>query len=111
MGQAQTVTNAVTDYDYKPDRETILAYSEQEFSRDISEYILKMMDNEDLREALDEATRWNRTMVEQRGNPESYRNWKNLTVAGRAMGGHIQAIGEIIFQNWLDQTAARNEQA
>jgi len=109
MGQAQTVTNAVTDYDYKPDRETILAYSEQEFSRDISEYILKMMDNEDLREVLKEATWWNRTMVEQRGTLESYRHWKTLSMAGRAMEGHIRDIGQIIFQNWLDQTAAHEQ--
>ncbi len=101
MGQAQVVT----DLNYMTDRETVLAYSEDDFNRDISDYILKLSENEDLREALAEATKWNRTMVEGRSTTISNLGWKSLICAGRAMDSHIRDIGTIIFQNWLDQTA------
>ena len=97
----------VTDRDYKPSRDEILGYPSRTFSEDIADYILKLKDNDDLKEALKNMWEWDRDMVAGRVHVGSYKEWQHLTRAGGCVRELIFQIGAIVYANFLANTEAK----
>ena len=99
-------TAEITDKDYRPSRDEVLGYSQKEFSQDISNYILKLKDNEDLKLALLKAWEWDRDLVIGRLPSAKRPDWKLTVTSGDCMKELIYKLGCIVYANFLAHTEA-----